>query len=276
MYPTLFEISGHILNSWMLMILIGGWIAFFYGASELRLRGVPDWQIYLASFGMIPTGLFSAHVGQVLTVGTPFFGSHEHFQLSGFVLYGAVFGFVIYGIVLWYLFRWYRLMYIQEIWDFGAIIMAWIFGFARLGCTLYGCCYGSPSGPWPGYSLNEKHWDYSVRPFPSELRGIQLHPTPLYEAVGFFLILGVLYWARRVEAKKPGTFPAGVMGWFCWLPYAVIRFVLEYIRLDPRGSEIVGLSPSQWIAIVTFCLGVVLIQKDKKMARIPLFRQSSG
>ena len=54
------------------------------------------------------------------------------------------------------------------------------------------------------------------------------------------------------------------------MAYAVWRFLAEYLRADDRGATVVSfLSPSQFVAVLLFALGVgllILAQRKGKIA----------
>jgi phosphatidylglycerol:prolipoprotein diacylglycerol transferase len=120
----------------------------------------------------------------------------------------------------------------------------------RLGCFMEGCCYGRPTTlPW-GVSFTSPAC--SVSP---ELRGVPLHPTQLYEAAGealaAWLLIGWLLPAIRAGKYRYGTAFFGYL-----LYYSIMRFSIEFLRGDDRGTFLWPiLSPSQWASLFS---GVVV------------------
>jgi phosphatidylglycerol:prolipoprotein diacylglycerol transferase len=271
MLPVLFWVSGHPVVSWTVCAMIGSWVAYFSLTASLARSRIPAWQVTVFFVGCLLVWFAGAWLGQSLTVGRAdvHIGFHR-IELAGYVLYGGVIATIIFGFAAWLGFGWRRKLLVQELWDAGALALAWVLFFGRIGCTLYGCCYGTPAGSWPGYVLNDSRWDVINHAFPPGLLGVKLHPATLYEAFGLLAIVGALHWMRRTEERRPGSFPPGVPGWVCWISYGVIRFLVEFIRQDPRGEPILGLSPSQLIAICTVLVGAGLIQWDWRMKRKPL------
>lgn len=98
---------------------------------------------------------------------------------------------------------------------------------ARLGCLAAGCCHGTPTGvPWGITSSGASG---------------PVHPTPLYEIVGW---IGLWVVMRRVpEAWVPSLVLMG---------FGAIRLILEPWREQPPLGQLV-LSPSAiaalWIAV---------------------------
>lgn len=126
----------------------------------------------------------------------------------------------------------------------------------RIGCLLYGCDYGRlSSGPMalrfppgsPAYTTQRAEGlldEYAARSLP-------VHPTQLYEsAVGLLLFVVALWlWRRRTWR---GEVMLGVT-----MLYALLRFLLEFLRGDTQRGAYAGLSTSQLIGLLTFGLAFV-------------------
>ncbi|MBI4470228.1 MAG: prolipoprotein diacylglyceryl transferase [Acidobacteria bacterium] len=107
----------------------------------------------------------------------------------------------------------------------------------RLGCFSAGCCWGKPTTlPW-GVSFPEAGHAFVGVPV-----GIPLHPTQIYESIlafGLFLLLMRLRRVKRFDGQVLLVYLIG---------YAILRFVLEFLRDDFRGA--VGpFSTSQFISL---------------------------
>lgn len=128
-------------------------------------------------------------------------------------------------------------------------------GFGRLGCLMVGCCYGHATDAWYGiYMVN---------------LGYRVIPTQLMEALFLFaltalLVFMVLKGKRAVFATYLGA-------------YGVFRFLLEFLRGDPRGESPLSLfSPSQLTALLMlfaaaalYLAEVYLAKKQQKTAENP-------
>ncbi len=114
-------------------------------------------------------------------------------------------------------------------------------GFGRIGCFFAGCCYGAPTDSFLGVAFPRGSHAY--------LNGAARHPTQLYEAAFLFIAYGVLsyFYLKR-------NFKHTVSVYFC--SYAVFRFLIEFVRDDERGANILGLSPSQFWSIWLFLAGI--------------------
>ncbi len=139
-------------------------------------------------------------------------------------------------------------------------VVPYVHAFGRLGCFMAGCCYGRPYDG-PGAVVFPEG---SMAP-----AGISLFPVQLVEAMCLFLLAALLLLlaGRFSSAIQPLTLYFGA--------YAVIRFVLEYVRYDDaeRGG-FAWFSTSQWISIgvvavliLILCMRFCLKKREKQMAK---------
>jgi phosphatidylglycerol:prolipoprotein diacylglycerol transferase len=158
------------------------------------------------------------------------------FLRSGGVYYGGFIGAVIASVIVM---RYYKLPWWRTSDAFApGIILGQAIG--RLGCFSAGCCWGKPTTGWWGVHFSEK--GHEITGVPVE---VALHPTQLYEAGAALLVLAALLFMHRRR-----RFDGQVILAYAIL-YSVTRFIIEFWRDDPRG-EILGLSTSQFIAIILF------------------------
>ncbi len=129
-------------------------------------------------------------------------------------------------------------------------------GFGRVGCFFAGCCYGKPTDSFLGVQ------------FPG-MSG-KVHPTQLYEAIFLFAlcaILFLLYW------KKNYKYNLSLYLFF----YGIFRFCIEFLRNDPRGELVGGITPSQFwsLAMIVSSVGVGFLlqwahqQRAEELAVLP-------
>lgn len=119
--------------------------------------------------------------------------------------------------------------------------------FGRLGCFFNGCCYGAHTDAWTAITL------------PGHAHPV--HPAQLYESLGALALFFALLFVATPRKRGHGE----VFGWLLAL-YGVLRFLLELVRADERGS-LGPLSTSQLISIPLVALGVYLITRVRKRAR---------
>jgi phosphatidylglycerol:prolipoprotein diacylglycerol transferase len=139
--------------------------------------------------------------------------------------------------------------------------------FGRLGCFFGGCCFGLPTissfgVSFPaGSSASYKQFEEHLLPS-KDLPSLAVYPTQLYEAFGCLAIAAFV--ALWVHPRK--RFDGQAFCVFLAL-YAILRFGLEYLRADDRGSFL-GLSTSQLISLVAaaFALGVSIVLAKRAKA----------
>ncbi len=121
--------------------------------------------------------------------------------------------------------------------------------FGRIGCLMAGCCHGAPSDAW--YAL-PMHGNQGYRTYV---------PIQLFEAI-FLLVLTVLLVILVLKGKNCGLAAYAST-------YAVWRFVIEFFRTDDRGALPFGnLTPSQFIALILFFAGLLLLINQSTLARL--------
>ena len=113
-----------------------------------------------------------------------------------------------------------------------------ILGCSKIGCAIYGCCYGI-------------RWDYGVAtPFESH----RCFPVQLLEALLCFLLFCVIYLLYiRGHIKKGTVYPVGLV------LYGVVRFLAEYLRFYPEVHRtfFFGMNFWQMISVITLISGIV-------------------
>ncbi len=246
MHPTLFHIGHFELASYGLMTALGYAAAAWYLVPRLKNCGIKGltqdtfWNLLFIVFvGAIVGGklLFIAvswpqlgatlaekltHIVQELRYGFVFFG--------GLII--AVAG------AVWYMRR--KRLPILKTSDFLIVGLPLGHALGRIGCFCAGCCYGKPTTlPW-GVTFTDPH---SL--VPPQLLGVPLHPTQLYEAGLNLLLFFILH---RASKKPHQNGQILVLYVAC---YALMRFGIEFVRGDFRGGFLLGLSPSQVIALLS-------------------------
>ncbi len=123
-------------------------------------------------------------------------------------------------------------------------------GFGRIGCHIAGCCYGIP---YDGIGSIVYHAP-AYAPI-----GVPLFPVQLLEAfINFSLAAIFLYMVLR--GKRLREMPYIYLG-----TYAILRFLLEFLRYDDKERGIIGLfSVSQWLSIFIL-LAVAFICMSRKL-----------
>ncbi len=170
---------------------------------------------------------------------------------GGLVFYGAVLGGL--GGFLTYCYR-RRLNILQM----GDVILPSLFvglGFGRIGCFLYGCCFGGTCElPW-AVTFPRDSVPYNVELAKGYLtagapHSLPLHPTQLYSSINAFLLATVLTLYLKHRPYNGAVLAIG------WVVYPITRFVIEMLRSDEAGLWGTPFTVSQWISMLLFVTGV--------------------
>jgi phosphatidylglycerol:prolipoprotein diacylglycerol transferase len=244
------QIAGlsHPLTSYGLCAILGVLLGL---AAIWRLapwRDLPRFEAICAATLGIAFGLLGAKLFY-LAVSLPRIaveGLGPFLESGGFVFYGGLIGGL--AAVASYL-RACGLPFLAFA-DMATPALALGHALGRVGCFLFGCCYGAPTSlPW-GVRFPDS-------PFFDGPADTPLHPVQLYEA-GFELLLmaGALYllsrW-RSANRPRPGTV---FLAWSA--SYAVFRFTIELaLRGDDRGLGAGPLPPSALISLLLFAAALL-------------------
>ncbi len=171
------------------------------------------------------------------------------FDRAGFAWYGGLIAAIL--ALLWQA-RVYKLGSLRML-DLAAPAASVGYGVGRMGCLISGDGdYGKPTSlPW-GMS------------FPNGLVPTtqHVHPTPIYELLGALFIAWILW--RRGSPENPR--PLGqITGEYLMLS-GVARFLVEFIRINPR--ILWGLTNAQLASLgaIVFGLGLVLYARSRAAA----------
>jgi prolipoprotein diacylglyceryltransferase len=140
-----------------------------------------------------------------------------------------------------------------------ALEAPWLQGIGRARCLVQGCCHGAPSSE----ALGIRYWrDRSRVCALADLRGVALHPTPLYS-----MLTNVVTGILLLRLWSLGAAPTLIAGGYLLLAGAA-RFVEESYRGEPQTLIIGGLRIYQWLAIVSFVMGAFLTTLPPGVARL--------
>src|SRR5580658_9824188 len=225
------------------MVALGLICAFFVLRADLHRRGyVADAENIIGTTGL--AGLAGARLYHLLESPSEFFAHPLPllFSTMGFAWFGAVIG----GFVALVLLARRYGMKILLMLDVASPAAAVGYGIGRIGCLISGDGdYGVPTSlPW-GMS------------FPNGLVPTteRVHPTPIYELIA---ACAIAYFLWRVGQRAvSGTRPAGEV--FAWYLIAtdIARFLVEFIRINPRSFF--GMSNAQAASVVSVIAGALLL-----------------
>jgi phosphatidylglycerol:prolipoprotein diacylglycerol transferase len=244
MFPTLIKIGPLTIRTYGFFVAVGIFVAIQYLIRRGKAKGISEAAITDLSLYAIVAGLVGARITYVLQ-NLSYYARHfsEVFKIweGGLVFYG---GFIAGTLAVVVYLRYHRDIRLGTLADIVAPALALGHFFGRLGCFFAGCCYGAPSHlPWAVTFCNAE----TLAP-----RGVPLHPTQLYEAVGSLAIFFLLDWYNRSRHQEGFAFLAYLFF------YGFLRFLVEFLRADERGAFILGFSPSQVLSLVLMAAALIL------------------
>jgi phosphatidylglycerol:prolipoprotein diacylglycerol transferase len=244
MYPILFRIFSFPINTYGVFLALAFLAAIFVTVRLAGRDGLPRERIYDLCLWLLLSSLVGSKLLMFFT--EPEYREHPlqlfslDFLRSGGVFYGGLLGAVLTGYLLmrrWNL-PWWKTA------DACAPGIALGTALGRQGCFSAGCCWGKPTNlPW-GVRFTELGHEVTGVPL-----GVKLHPTQLYESVAMVIVFLFLLWLHKRKRFSGQVILAYAM------IYATVRFLIEFVRDDPRGdifglTTLTGLSTSQMIGIV--------------------------
>jgi hypothetical protein len=130
-----------------------------------------------------------------------------------------------------------------------AMEASWLQAVGRLRCLVQGCCHGSeaPEG------IGIRYWKPRSRVCTlADLRGVPLHPTPLYSILANFVIGLLLLRLWSLGA------PFGLVAGTYLMLAGFARFVEESYRGEPQTPIVGGMRIYQWMAVLSVACGILL------------------
>lgn len=249
MYPRLVELGPVTIYTYGVLLAAAYLIGLKLALVRAGRRGLDGNRILDLGIYLIVSALVGAKL-LLLVVDFSYFRANPR-ELLSLVRAGGVFygGFLLaLAVGLWYVRR-HRLP-VWEVGDAFAPGIALGHAIGRIGCLMAGCCYGRPTTlPWAITFTDPLAAANVGTPL-----DVPLHPTQLYEAAGELAILAVLLTSERRWRPAPGR-----LFWLYVFLYALVRFVVEFYRGDPRGTAVAGLSTSQFIALLLLPLSLAML-----------------
>ncbi|PKL92225.1 MAG: hypothetical protein CVV21_05595 [Candidatus Goldiibacteriota bacterium HGW-Goldbacteria-1] len=111
-------------------------------------------------------------------------------------------------------------------------------GLGKIGCSIYGCCGGTET-------------DFFIRT--KNYAGSYVHPAQIYESV-FQFMCGIVFFYLYKTGKFKG------LHFLVYLAaYSVFRFLIEFIRIEPR--VLFGFTVYQVIAVLILPFLILMIKR---------------
>lgn len=209
------------------------------------------------SLATIPGGLIGARLFHVIDKFDFYLANPKLIPLfweGGFSQYGMIIGGLVSALLYAY---WQKLPFIKFL-DLIPVPVLVGLSIGRIGCSIQGCCHGSPTGlPW-AFIFTHPH--SFITP---ELRGVPVHPTQAYEIVWFLSLAGILLGLRQyLQPIKGMSFLSFLIG------HSIGRFIIMFFRGDyPELQILAGLTQAQIIALVIFFISTPLLFTYCRKAR---------
>ena len=241
------------------MMFVGFSAASWLAGQRIRQIGVESDVIWdMLMWALIP-GLVGARIYFLVRHGSPEFSSAVGLQKliaavalwdGGIVFYGSVVGGMA-GIATFCRLRGLPLIPVLDVLTPSLLVGE---GFGRIGCFLYGCCYGRAcSLPWavqfPPDSLT---FGQLVRRGVLDAQAaatMPLHPTQLYSSGAAFVLAMILSWYFR---RRPYD---GAVLCLAAILYPISRTGLESLRADVAAFS-VGLKDAEIFSLLLVAAGV--------------------
>jgi phosphatidylglycerol---prolipoprotein diacylglyceryl transferase len=221
-YPELIKIGNFTISSFGVFIAIAFMTALYFARKEMAKRGLDpdiayDMVIIIAVLALIGARAFyvighwqdyyAARPGDIIAIWK-----------GGLVFYGGLLG----GAIGVYLYSRYKKLNIWTVADSLAAPLAIGIGIGRIGCFLYGCCFGVASNSF--FALH----------FPGNGLAGKYIPTQLIEMTWGFIMFAVLYfWVeKKYKFKKEG-----IVFVIFLLMYSGFRFLVGLARRGARESR---------------------------------------
>ncbi|REJ75422.1 MAG: prolipoprotein diacylglyceryl transferase [Acidobacteria bacterium] len=256
MYPELFRIGDFPINTYGVLLAAGLILALFTAAKLAQRDGLPKERIYDLGLWTILGGLLGSKILMLFVDPNVEIFSLDFLRSGGVYFGGFIGGFMTLAILL----RFYKLPF----WKVGdafapGVALGQVLG--RQGCFSAGCCWGRPTDlPWGVHFGEAGHANTGVPIYGPDGADLFLHPTQLYESFAMLAVFGFLLYLHR--NKK---FDGQVLIAYAII-YSIFRFLIEFVRDDPRGdilgiTSLSGLSTSQVISLLVAAGATALLVK---------------
>lgn len=271
MYPELFRIGNFPVTAYGLWLAAGMLLALF-AASRLAARdGLPRERIYDLGLWTLLGGLLGSKILMIFVEPNVEIFSLDFLRSGGVYYGGLIGGFLavavlirIYGLPFW------------KVADAFAPAVALGQAFGRQGCFAAGCCWGKPTDLFFGVHFTEAGHEYTGVPtFGPDGTALYLIPTQLIES---FVMLGVFVFLYWLHSRK--KFDGQILIAYGFI-YSTFRFLIEFIRDDPRGdlfglTSATGLSTSQIVSLIVALASAVFMIRRLHTARSAELPDSRG
>jgi len=255
--PIAFRIGPLAVAWYGIMIVLAMVAVVLFSAREARRYGISREQIYELAAYAILAGIIGARLVHIVDHWS-YYSQHplEVFGFEGFAVWGAILG----AAIATGLYAWRKRISFWKLGDTvapGAVLAQAI---GRVGCTLNGCCYGTPTdAPWAFIWTDPK----SFAPV-----GIAVHPAQVYLLLWNLAVFGLLLWARyRIR-------PQGALFLLYLIAYATGDFAIRFVR---EGElPLAGLLQAQVISLTVLLTAAAILVVRIRRAQTAVITSSTA
>ncbi len=261
MFPVFLRLHlfGHEVpfHSYGLLMGLGILLACKLCLVLAQREGIPTERVTKFAIGVVLAGFVGGHLHSFLVDDYSRANGTGVFDGVGFTFYGASLSGMIAAFPVARILK----MEVWKILDASAPGVPLAHGIGRIGCFLYGCCYGvrCPESAWYAvhYPRESLAWNDEVAAglIPANAtRSLPVVPTVLFEA-GYELVLAALITA--FVWRRPRRYGAAVPLYL--VLYGPFRILAERYRDEPGRGLLLGWSTSTTIGIATAVFGLGLL-----------------
>lgn len=237
MLPDALFLGVHMYGIMIALGLLGAFIVLFLYAKKKNVdQKLVDFTFYTGVVSIIVGFLFAALFQSTYNyIEDPSKG----FKLNGGITFiGGLIGGAGCFLIIYLIMRKRLNIKIADILDIAPCSILIAHAFGRVGCFFAGCCYGKETSSFLGVQ------------FPHLANPV--HATQLYEAAFLFILFAICsYLVLQKNTRQNFS--------IYLIAYGVFRFLIEFLRDDPRGKLFGLVSPSQFWSILMIGLGIALI-----------------
>jgi prolipoprotein diacylglyceryl transferase len=199
-------------------------------------------------FFLVPSILMGARAASILLDWRELFRRPMQTLVKpGYMLHGGIFG----AVVALMAYGKFTGTSILAGFDSGAFAMPIGEAIARLGCYVYGCCWGRPTNSAFGVRYFSR--DAKVIRCKPHLHGVKIHPTQLY---GFFTYMTMFALFYAIVPYKAFD---GMLAGIYLVIHPITRIIMEYFREDDRGKFLGFLTHTHFYSLVMMAMGAGIL-----------------
>jgi len=239
--PVAFSIGSVEIRWYGIMIGLGVLVLVLWTLWQVRKdKFLPFETVITLAIVGIPSGVIFARLLHVIDRWE--FYSHNPGQIiggEGLTIYGAILGAIL-GTWIYSKFRPFNYGYGADLMAPG-IILAQAIG--RVGCTINGCCYGTPTSlPWGISYTHPNSVGFGVS---------GVHPTQVYEIIFLLLLFGIVMMLKGRLKPDGSLFLVYLGGYSLW------RIGIDFIR---EGTPFLfGLHQAHVIGIIVVVVAILIL-----------------